>query len=147
MRVGMTVTLRLTAATLVSALFIAAQPPGTGKRMHMYDPATETKVSGTIEDVTQVTHGMMTGTHVTVKTQQGAKTVLLGPSDFIAKKGFKFAKGDSVEVTGSNVKMNGTEYFVAREVIKDGKTLTLRDKTGRPEWAGGMGRGPNTPQH
>ncbi|HVY94413.1 MAG TPA: hypothetical protein VHA14_16745, partial [Bryobacteraceae bacterium] len=56
--------------------------------------------------------------------------------------GFKFAKGDSVEITGSKVTMNGEEWIIAREVTKDGKTLTLRDKDGNPKWSGGMmGRG------
>jgi hypothetical protein len=37
--------------------------------------------------------------------------------------------------------MGAMEFVTAREVVKDGKTLTLRDKTGTPQWAGsGMGR-------
>lgn len=32
--------------------------------------------------------------------------------------------------------MRGTEYVIAREVVKDGKTLILRDKSGAPQWAG-----------
>ena len=32
--------------------------------------------------------------------------------------------------------MGGNQYLVAREVIKDGKTLTLRDKAGKPQWSG-----------
>ncbi len=60
---------------------------------------------------------------------------------FVSDKGFSFAKGDAVEVTGSKVTLTGKEYVIAREVVKDGKTLTLRDKNGIPEWAGqGKGR-------
>jgi hypothetical protein len=82
----------------------------------------------------------MMGTHLTVKAGDETREIALGPSKFIAGKGFSFSKGDSVEVTGSKVTMGGTGYVIAREVIKDGKTLTLRDKSGTPQWAGsGMG--------
>jgi hypothetical protein len=112
----------------------------------MYNPATETTVKGTVESLDQGTQGMMMkmgmgmGTHLTVKTAEGDKQVMLGPSQFIANKGFAFAKGDQIEITGSKVTMGGNEYLVAREVIKDGKTLMLRDKTGKPEWSGAGGK-------
>jgi hypothetical protein len=97
--------------------------------------------AGEIEAVTEGARGQMMGTHLTVKTPDGAQEVMLGPSQFIASKHFSFAKGDSVEVTGSKVTIRGSEYVIAREVVKDGKTLTLRDKAGTPEWAGkGMSR-------
>ena len=32
----------------------------------------------------------------------------------------------------------GTQTFTAREIVKGGKTLTLRDKGGTPEWKGMM---------
>jgi len=108
----------------------------------MYDPATETTFNGTVEETKAVPHGgMMAGMHLRVKVDDQVKEVMLGPSNFMITKGFTFAKGDSIEVTGSKVTMGGTEYIVAREVVKDGKTLTLRDKNGVPEWAGMRRRG------
>jgi hypothetical protein len=129
----------MAAGIVLSGFVLLAQNPGPPKPMRMYDPATEMKISGLVEDVTQGSRGAMMGTHLTLKSEEAIKTVLLGPSNFIASKGFSFAKGDSV-VTGSKVRMNGTEYIIAREITKDGKTLVLRDKNGRPEWAGTMGR-------
>ena len=127
---------------LFSVALASAQTPGTARAGRMYDPATETAFKGTVEAVTQQTHrGQMMGTHLTVKAADETREVMLGPSNFITAKGFSFAKGDSIEVTGSKVTMGKMEYIIAREVIKDGKTLTLRDKSGTPEWAGrGMGR-------
>jgi len=110
--------------------------------MGMYDPATETTFKGSVEAVTQPGRGQMMATHLTVKAGDEARDVMLGPSNFISAKGFSFVKGDSIEVTGSKVTMRGTAYVIAREIVKDGKTLTLRDKSGTPQWAGGrMGRG------
>jgi len=136
------------AATILLCTVVgSAQGPGPRKSSRMYNPATETTLKGTIEVVTEGARGQMMGTHITVKTADRAWEVMLGPSQFVAGQHFSFAKGDSVEVTGSKVIMGGREYVIAREVVKDGKTLTLRDKTGRPEWAGnGMGRkGPPVP--
>jgi hypothetical protein len=79
----------------------------------------------------------MMGTHLTVKASDETRDVMLGPSNFISDKGFSFAKGDSIEVTGSKVTMRGTAHVIAREIVKDGKTLTLRDKRSTPQWAGG----------
>ncbi len=125
----------------VAASLLAQQGPGMN--MRMYNPSTEKTIKGVIEDVTAASRGsMMMGTHLSVKTADGLATVALGPASFISSSGFKFAKGDSVEITGSQVTMGGAEWIIAREVIKDGKTLTLRDKDGNPKWAGGMmGRG------
>ena len=130
----------LAAGILLSVMLASAQGPNARKNMRMYNPATETTVKGTIEAVMQPTRGQMMGTHLTVKAGDETQEVMLGPSNFIASKDFSFAKGDSVEVTGSKVTMGGAEYVIAREVVKDGKTLTLRDKSGTPQWAG-RGRG------
>ena len=82
------------------------------------------------------------GTHLTVKAGDETREVMLGPANFITGKGFAFAKGDSIEVTGSKITMGAMEFVIAREVVKDGKTLTLRDKTGTPQWAGKGEDGP-----
>ncbi len=122
------------AMVLLAALPASAQSPG--KRSRLYDPATETTIKGNVEQVTQPSRGRMSGTHLFVKTDAMTVEVALGPAAFVSDKGFSFAKGDAVEVTGSKVMLSGKEYVIAREVVKDGKTLTLRDKNGIPEWAG-----------
>lgn len=134
----------LSSALFLSAVLAAAQGPGRqGMMMPRYDPATEAHFKGTVEAVKPVHHGGgMTGTHLMVKIGDESKEVMLGPADFVSGKGFAFAAGDTIELTGSKATMGGTEYIVAREVVKDGKTLTLRNKDGVPEWAGmRMGRG------
>jgi hypothetical protein len=124
----------LAAGTLLLAAFLApAQGPGAGQHMRMYDPATETNFKGTVEDVKP--GPMMMGTHLMVKTGEEIREVVLGPANFILSKGFSFVKGDSIEVTGAVLTVNGAGYLIAREVVKDGKTLTLRDKDGRPQWS------------
>jgi hypothetical protein len=106
-----------------------------------YDPKTETTVKGIVEEnVQQTGPGGWGGTHLIVKTETGTVEVHVGPTQYIAAQGFSFAKGDKVEVTGSQLKMGSTNVIIAREVKKDDKVLTLRDAQGFPKWSG-MGHG------
>ena len=111
----------------------------------MYNTGTEMTITGTVEAVTQVTHGMRPGTHLTVRTNEGSLEVLLGPADFISGKGFAFQKGDPVKVTGSKVAGGGREALIARMVETGDKTLILRDKYGIPAWSRRGGRGAGQP--
>jgi len=131
----------LALAFVVGVPNVFAQPQGCCMGMPGYQVSTETTITGTVEDVVQPARGRMMGTHLLVKTEAGTIEVHLGPSAFLSREGFSFAKGDTVEVVGSKMTMGGGEVIIARELSKDGKKLTLRDKTGRPVWAGPMKRG------
>ena len=78
----------------------------------------------------------MGGVHLTLTTKDGSKDVHLGPSTYLAEKKFTMHKGDTLEITGSLVKMGGAEAVIAREVKKGSETLVLRDKNGKPLWSG-----------
>jgi hypothetical protein len=121
---------------LAMPLALAQMGPGPGGRARMYNPATETTVTGTVEEVKTVEgrHGWH-GTHLTLKSADKTLDVHLGPESFLKAKGFSFAKGDQVEVTGSKVSAKGGEAIVAREVKKGGETLVLRDAQGIPQWS------------
>jgi hypothetical protein len=129
------------------SLTLAHECPCPGKSGRTYDPSTEITFKGTVEEVEKVDcHGRCgTGTHLIVKRDAEQVEVHLGPSAFLAEKGFKFAKGNAISVTGSMVKCMGEEFLVAREVKRGDATLKLRDSKGIPEWAGrgrrGGGRG------
>ncbi len=123
---------------------VAAKSPNPHRAMRMYDPATEVTFNGTIQEVKLMNHhGMMvTGMHLVVKTDDKTDEVILGPANYMTSKGFSFTKGDSIELTGSKIKIGETRYIMAREVVKRGKTLNLRDRQGVPEWRGMMLKGP-----
>jgi len=126
---------------LVLPFAYAQRGPGPGQRTRMYNPATETTVKGTVEEVKTITgrHGW-NGTHLTLKTEDKTIDVHLGPEAFLKKEGFNFAKGEQVEVTGSKTEYAGSEAIIAREVKKDGKTLVLRNEQGIPKWSRGWRR-------
>lgn len=142
----------------------AQRGPGPGQRARMYNPANETTVNGTVEEVKTVTgrHGW-NGTHLilkvgnnmtdvqervqegkivseTRKTEEKNVDVHLGPASFLKEKDFSFSKGDRVQITGARAEFGGTETIIAREVKKNGGTLTLRDAQGIPAWPRGRRR-------
>ncbi|HZQ69343.1 MAG TPA: hypothetical protein VFA68_12550 [Terriglobales bacterium] len=111
---------------------------GPGKCMGKYDPKNETTLHATIEEVKQMSDKRgWDGTHLMVRTETGLLEVHVGPTDYIASNDFVFATGDTIEVTGSKVTLQGAPALLAREIRKDGKTLTLRDAQGFPKWAAG----------
>lgn len=125
-------------STLSVASALAQRGMGQGAA-RMYDPATETTVKGTVEEVKQIPgqRGGASGAHLIVKTDKETLEVHLGPTAFLEKEKFTFAKGDQIEVTGSKVKIGAADALLAREVKKGDKTLTLRNAQGIPVWSGG----------
>lgn len=126
---------------LVLPFAYAQRGPGPGQRARMYNPANETTVKGTVEEVKAVTGRRgWKGTHLTLKTADKTFDVHLGPAPFLKEKGFNVAKGDQIEVTGATADFKGSEALIAREVKKDGETLVLRDAQGIPKWSRGWRR-------
>lgn len=128
--------------SLLALPFVYAQQgPGRSQRTRMYNPATETTVKGTVEEVKTITgHRGWNGTHLMLKTEDKSIEVHLGPEAYLKKKGFSFAKGDQIEVTGSKAEFGGSEVIVAREVKKGSETLVLRNEQGVPKWSRGWRR-------
>jgi hypothetical protein len=83
----------------------------------------------------------VTGDELTLETDDGLMTVHLGPEWYWESEDIALYDGDQVEVTGF---YEGDAFEVAE--IRDldtGGTVSLRDETGRPLWAG-RGRGGRT---
>ena len=112
------------------ALFVL---PAFAQAPPKYDPATETKVKGLVEELIPPTGG--TGAaYLVIKVGEEKVQVYLCPKSFLDEMGVSFSPGDEVEVTGSKVKQDGTDLILAREVVKGGDTITLRFKDGKPAW-------------
>lgn len=110
------------------------------KGMAMYDKRAEVTVTGTVEEVRKMT-GMsgiagsgMAGMHVMLKTDKETFEVHLGPVSYLKEQKVDLAKGDTIEVSGARMTMEGRRVIVAREITKGDRTWTLRDADGRPRW-------------
>ncbi len=120
--------LKLAAITfLATSAFSQASPK--------YDPATETKVKGIVEQLKLVPpSGGKPVVYVVMKNGTDAVEVFLCPKKFLDDIGVAFKTNEEIEVTGSKVKHDGADLTLAREVVKGGETLTLRFKDGKPAW-------------
>jgi hypothetical protein len=108
----------------------------------MYNPKTETTIVGVVQSIDTIAapsgrgRRSLGGTHLVVKTDKETLEVHLGPTAYLNERHITIAKGDSLEIVGSRVTIQGEPVLLARR-IKNGPTeWTLRDATGRPLWSG-----------
>jgi hypothetical protein len=100
-----------------------------------YDPATEAKFKGRVEELKMVPPtGGKPVAYLVMKTGPDAVQVFLCPKKFLDEMGVEFKADDELEITGSKIKQDGADLTLAREVVKGGDTLTLRFKDGKPAW-------------
>lgn len=134
--------LAVVALALTSAPWLAAQSRESrpGPR---YDMTTEATVSGTVQSVEQVAgpgggrgRRGLGGTHLELKTADDTLVVHLGPTAYLSGQKVLIAAGDTVEIVGSRVTVDGDKVFIARVVKKGDQSWTLRDAAGRPLWRG-----------
>jgi hypothetical protein len=100
-----------------------------------YDPTTEAKFKGTIEDLKVPPKGKEQEIeYLTIKDGTDTLDIYLCPKSFVDDMGVSFAKGDEIAFTGSKVKQGDTNVILAKEVVKGTDTLVLRDDKGNPVW-------------
>lgn len=131
----------LAAASLLVPALAGQGGPGPGRGIPNYDPETEIRVTGTVQEVSYPDSPMgWQGVHLTLQAGEDLYDVHLGPRSFVEEKGFSFAAGDELEVLGSQVQCQGEDALLAREIRTGERLLKLRDEDGRPLWARGPGR-------
>jgi len=103
-----------------------------------YDPATEIKMKGVVDDMKLPPKGQEKEVaHLLMKNGDDLIDIYLCPKSFMDDMGVTFSKGDAIAFTGSKVKQDGADLILAREVVKGQDTLILRDDKGKPVWSGG----------
>jgi hypothetical protein len=120
-----------------------AQPAGGDQTRPRYDLSAETTVTGTIQSVEQITDGSgagrrgLVGTHLVLETGKETVAVHLGPKAFLDEQKVAIAKGETVEIVGSRVTVDGDGVLIAKSVKKGETVWTLRDASGLPLWRRG----------
>lgn len=114
-----------------------AQAPG-GNYSRIYDINTVETVAGQIRsiDIIHPSNNSSNGIHMTIYLPTGDIIVHLGPEWYIDNQTLQLKADDNVLVTGSKVTYKGDLVIIAKEVIKDGQVLNLRDDYGFPLWSG-----------
>lgn len=98
-----------------------------------YDKSAEVKLKGVIDDVKT---GADNSIHLTLKSANGPVEVFVAPEKFLKEMEINFAKGDAIEVVGSQLTVNGNAILLAREVTRNNDVVTIRDEHGKPVWLG-----------
>jgi len=124
--------LRLGAIVFLTTAAFSQAPP-------KYDPATETTVKGTVEELKLVPPtGAKPFAYLLTKTgpdkDKDTVEIFLCPKKFLDDMGIAFKSDESIQVTGSKVKQDGADLILAREILKGGETLTFRFQDGKPAW-------------
>jgi hypothetical protein len=124
----------VSAFVLSACVTLAAQPPAQAPRA--YDVAAEVTFGGVITAVLATTGADGTvGVHLDLATARGASVMVhLGPAMFIGMNDASFFADDQILVTGAFVGHDGEVALWARQITKNGKTLTLRSPDGTPQW-------------
>lgn len=108
---------------------------GADPAVPKYDSHTETKMKGTVEDVTLPASGHEKEiVHLVMKNGTDSVDIYLCPKSFLDDMGVAFSKGDEITVTGSKVKEGETEEVLAKQAERGNDTLVLRDDKGTPVW-------------
>ncbi len=98
-----------------------------------YDVAKENRLSGTVQQVEEfycpVTDDR--GTHLKLKTENGDVLIHVALARFLRRQNIQFARGDKVEVLGSQIK---SDAMIARQITRGGDTYIFRDPAGKPLW-------------
>ena len=132
-------TLKLLSVTIVIAGLSSAAYAQAGTRQGgNYNPATETTVTGTVDEIKNLSSPGRGGggLHLVLAAATGPIEVHVGPASFVTSKNVTFSKGDALTVIGSKVTIQGQQVMIAREVRKGDQVLTLRDAKGFPLWSG-----------
>lgn len=104
----------------------------------IYDVNTFTEIKGEVSKVVEIVRskGVSGGIHIMLNTGNENLSVHLGPKWYLDKQNVQLKISDKIEVKGSKVTIDGTKAIIAREIIKDGNILKLRDTYGTPFWSG-----------
>jgi hypothetical protein len=95
-----------------------------------YDKAHEITLTGAVQEVfSERAIGTPAGLHLLVAGEQGIVDAHLGP--FLSQETRDaLQSGESVQIVGAMTKINGNEYLLARQLIMDGHTITIRTERG-----------------
>lgn len=111
---------------------------GRMRSSNVYNPATETTLSGTVQQVNHYMCGPFAGTLATINTSQGIIDAQLAPYEYMQQQNIMLRPGQRVDVTGSQINIDGSELLLARSITANGRTVALRNAQGTPMWAGMM---------
>ncbi len=126
--------------SIVALLGATVLSAGPGRRA--FDPSSAITVEGKVTAVQSRRSRSGYGIHLMLASADKTYDIHVGPAWYLNRKKIAYRKGDALTVNGFRIGAPDSLNVVARTITKGTATVTLRDETGRPMWAGsGRGRG------
>lgn len=120
-------------AVLLLVMGVNFQRPSSVQGAALYNSADEITVTGTVQEVQEfdcpVSEGEL-GSHLLLKTSNGAVLVHLAPVRIMSGQQLSFAPGDQLKVIGAKVRVAGKSGIIAREIVRGNEDLVFRDNAG-----------------
>ena len=76
--------------------------------------------------------GMDRGTTVTVETDNGRQTIVIGPTEVLERNGPELNTGAEISIAAQRVMIDGRAVWIARSLTINGETYTMWDQNDRP---------------
>lgn len=101
-----------------------------------YDKSSQETIQGKIQEVKEYACPVTgaTGSHISVKTAEGAVEVHLAPAKFLKEYEISFKPGEDVKVIGAKATVDGKPGLLAKTVTVGQDTFAFRDDNGKPLW-------------
>jgi hypothetical protein len=114
---------------------VSQKPPADDHSLPKYDPHTEIKTKGAVDEINVLPLGAKKDfIELVIKSGEQKVHIYVCPKTFQDEMGISFSKGDEIGVTGSKVKQGDSEVILVRELVKGTDTLMFRDDKGTPVW-------------
>ena len=109
---------------------------GPSKAAPRYDPAKETTIKATVEQVKQYSCPITgtVGTHLLLNVNDKQLEAHVGSSKFLADYNIKLAKGDHLIITGYETEFEGAPALLVRKIERENDVFFFRDTQGKPLW-------------
>lgn len=121
-------------AGLLLILGVRFQSPPAGQGAALYNAGSEVTVRGTVREVREFTCPVSEneiGRHLMLDTPDGIVLVHLAPARIMRSHNLAFSAGEQLQVTGSRVRISGSQGLIAREITKGNEVYVLRDPEGK----------------
>jgi hypothetical protein len=114
---------------------LSQKAPSDDHGLPKYDPHTEMKTKGAVDEVNMLPLGARKDfIELVLKNGDDKLHIYVCPKTFEDEMGISFSKGDEISITGSKVKQEDLDVILAREIVKGTDTLMFRDDKGNPVW-------------
>jgi hypothetical protein len=119
-----------------SQVIFQQKPVPPAQQNFNYDPANQTTLQGTIEEVKDYKCPVTgtVGSHISVKGEQTSTEIHLAPAKFMKEYEIVLKPGDAVKIVGVKIVFDGKPGMLAKSVTVGKETFIFRDDKGRPLW-------------